>query len=893
MDLHGLPPNPDQVKDFAISYKKDPDEAISKLVDKLLASPRYGERWAQHWLDVVRYAESDGYNADGYRSEAWRYRDYVIDSFNDDKPYNQFVREQLAADEFAPDDPGALIGTGFLRLGVYEWNQRNARMQWDLIMTEMTNVTGEAFLGIGIGCAQCHDHKFDPILQKDHFALQAFLNTTWWPENRPLATSDERAAYDRKLARWKAATKSIRAGIDALTKDELAKKKASVVVQFPADVREMYGKPASQRSPYEEQISQLVQRQVDYAFQRMDFEKIFAKDKRKLAKYQDLTKKLKSFDHLKPPAPPKAFVATDVSARAAPTFYKDKKSKKDTEVEPAFLTILGSPEPKITPTRHTTGRRLALANWIASKDNPLSTRVIVNRIWQHHFGRGIVETPNDFGRLGEAPSHPELLDWLTKHFLENGWKMKALHRLIMTSASYRQTARDKPTPDELAIDPRNRLLWHFSPARLDAEEVRDSMLATSGELQNRDGGPSVGASSSDRSIYLKKMRNSKDPMLGQFDIPLGFSSSPSRVSTTTPNQSLMLVNGKWTLARAAAFAKRILAGKQFITSDEIRDAYQLAYDREATDDEVASALAFIKAQSETVAGPASPVPVQQFSGENGLRPISQAFRNNGGIDLGKNALWLQPGSRFERLQISSVKLPEEEFTIEAVANLDSVHPDAAVNTLISCWSESKKDIGWSFGVTSAKSRYSPRNLIIQLVGDDFQDQRIYEVVPSDLYLSLGRPYYLAAAISAKPSKDDVTKGSVTFYMQDLSDPKARLLTVRTPHQIVGGLATSPSLQTLIGGRHQGNHLWDGQLARLVVSEGLLSSDQLLISGGKGNRRVIDWDFSGKNGEQPAPHTAWVRKIPKTDALKYPPRLFGAVTDFCQALLNSNEFLYLQ
>ncbi len=887
-DLHGLPPTPEQVKTFTTAYKKDPEPALENLIDELLASPRYGERWAQHWLDVVRYAESDGYNSDGYRPDSWRFRDYVIDSINEDKPYDQFVKEQLAADEFAADDPKTLIATAFLRLGIYEWNQRNARMQWELIMTEMTNVTSEAFLGLGMGCAQCHDHKFDPILQKDYFALQAFLNTTWWPESRPLATPAERAAYDRKMAEWEAATKKIRAELDDLTRVYYENKKKSVVIQFPADVQEMYAKPAEQRSAYEEQIAQLVQRQVDYGFDKIDFVKLLAKNKEKLPKYKELTKKLKAFDHLKPKALPMAFVSTDVGTKGATTFYKERKKK--TAVEPAFLTLMGLPAPEIKPTENTTGRRTALANWIADKDNPLSTRVIVNRIWQRHFGSGIVETPNDFGRLGEEPSQPELLDWLTKRFLENGWKMKPLHRLIMTSATYRQTARTEPGTTEMMTDPRNRLLWRFSPGRLDAEQVRDSMLVTSGELENRDGGPSVDGKEPNRSIYVKKKRNTKDPMIGQFDAPTGFSSAPNRIPTTTPNQSLMLINGGWTLTRAGAFAKRVLAGKQSVDSDVIRRAYRIAYSREATDAEIGAALAFVESQSGTVSAPAPPAP--KYPNETGLRPVSQVFKNIKGLGLGEKALWLQPGSRFQQLQINEAELPDDEFTIEAVVNIDSVHPDAAVNTLISRWHESKKDIGWTFGVTSAKSRYRPRNLIIQLVGDDFQHQRIYEVVASDLHLPLGKPYYLAAAISAKASKDDVTKGIINFYVKDLSDPNAPLLTASVPHQIVGGLDSKSSLQTLIGGRHQGNHLWDGQLARIVVSDGVLSTGQLLINGGKGKHRVIDWNFSGKNGEHPAPKTAWIRKTSKTSPAEYPPQLIGAMTDFCHALLNSNEFLYL-
>ena len=209
-DLHGLPPTPQQVDSFVRASKVDPEKAWRSLIDELLASPRYGERWAQHWLDVVRYAETDGYRADDFRPSAYRYRDYVIKSFNEDKPYNQFIREQLAGDEIDPENPDVVIGTGFLRHGIYEWNQRNARMHWELIINEMTNVTGEAFLGLGVGCAQCHDHKFDPILQKDYYSLQSFLSTTWWPNDRKLVTPVEQARYEAELAEWEAKTEAVR-----------------------------------------------------------------------------------------------------------------------------------------------------------------------------------------------------------------------------------------------------------------------------------------------------------------------------------------------------------------------------------------------------------------------------------------------------------------------------------------------------------------------------------------------------------------------------------------------------------------------------------------------------------------------------------------------------------
>ncbi|MEX2581358.1 MAG: PSD1 and planctomycete cytochrome C domain-containing protein [Verrucomicrobiales bacterium] len=881
-DLHGLPPAPEEAAAFAEAYAKDADAAVAELVDRLLESPRYGERWGQHWLDVARYAESDGYRADGYRPDAWRYRDYVIRSFNEDKPYDRFVREQLAADEFAADDPDALIGTAFLRHGIYEYNQRNARMHWELIVNEMTNVTGEVFLGLGIGCAQCHDHKFDPILQKDYYALQSFLATTWWPEDQPLGTPEQIARYEKELAAWEKSTKEAREELAEMTRPLLEGKGKYAVEQFPEDIQAMYRKPAEERTPYEEQMTQLVERQVVDQQNRVDPKKSFAKDPEKLARYNELVEALKN----EPEPLPTAFISTDISREPVSTVLESRTGK--TEIEPAFLTLLGQPAPEIEPTDATTGRRLALADWIASEDNPLSTRVIVNRVWQRHFGTGLVPTPNDFGRLGEKPSHPELLDWLTKRFLDGEWKLKPLHRLVMTSATYRQTARREPTSTENIADSANRLLWRFPPQRLDAEQIRDAVLAVSGELAHREGGPSVEGDKPNRSVYVKKRRNKKDAMMGGFDVPSGFSSEPDRMETTTPNQSLMLVNGEFTLSRATAFAERILSGDDSIDADRVREAYLIAYGREALPEEVENALAFVEAQTTTIEAPA---PEYKFPDENGLRPASQAFGEAEGIDLGENSLWLQPGSRFERLEAQEAELSGGEFTIEAVANLDGVHPDASVNTLFSRWNGSDEDAGWTFGVTSEKSRYQPRNFIMQLVGDDFQGNRIYEVVASDLSFPLGKPVYFAASVSAAPSSDDVTKGSVTFYLKDLSDPDSPLQTSIVSHEVVEGLKPKPEIKALIGGRDQKGHLWDGQLARLVVSKGALDPEQLLVNGG-GGTRVLDWNFAGEDGEHPAPNTAWLRETPGKPKSGHSPQLLGAVTDFCHALLTSNEFLYL-
>lgn len=874
-DLHGLPPTPEQIDAFV---KDDRRDSWQRLIQQLLASPRYGERWAQHWLDVVRYAESDGYREDRFRPDASAFRDYIIRSLNDDKPYNQFVREHLAGDEIDPGDPEVFIGTAYLRHGVYEWNQRDTRTHWDLITHEMTRVTGEVFLGIGIGCAQCHDHKFDPILQKDYFGLQAFLSSVAWPIDRPLATPNEIAAHQKKQQKWEEATQAIRDEMDGLVGNAVETRQRNMLRQFPEDIQVIYDKPESEKTTLEKQLTYLVWRQANREAKSFNRTNALKTAPEKLKRYEEVQAALKKFDAIKPTALPTAFIATDIGPEPAETYLKTRTTKE--LIEPSFLTLLNDGPPEITPTATTTGRRTALANWIAREDNPLSTRVIVNRMWQRHFGRGIVATPNDFGTLGEPPSHPELLDWLTRRFLESGWKLKPLHELMMNSAAYRQTATRESGYD---VDPTNRFLWRFPPQRLDAEQLRDAMLAVSGELKHRNGGPSVSGSVPNRSVYVIKKRNEPDPILCGFDAPLRFESAPDRIATTTPIQSLLLVNGGWTLDRAQAFARRLLADRKQLVADDIRKAWRLVFGREASEEEVTDALAFIREQSESIT-----VPVD----ETGLRPITEHFAAVKEFGLGTKALWIQPESRFERLHLKNTDGFDDQFTVEAVTILDRIYPDATANTLLSRWNGNAKANGWKICVTSAKSAYQPRNFVVALVGRTIQDEPVYEVVASGLRYPLNKPVYLAAAISATPTDDNPAAGSVTFYMQDLSDPNAEVQISKVKTSVIGRIQ-NPAMKIIAGGRESRSHLWDGQFARLTISRGALPREQLLI-GSESDKavRILDWRFNGDDGEHPAPETAWLRQSPGTGGSVASAETLRAVTDFCHALFNSNEFLYL-
>ena len=548
-DLIGLPPTADEIEAFV---NDNSPTAYEDLVDRLLASSQYGEQWARHWLDLVRYAEGDGYKADGYRDQAWKYRDYVIKSLNDDKPYDRFVIEQLAGDEIAPQDPDLRAATMFLRHGMYEYNQRDVVGQWNQILNEITDTVGDVFLGAGMGCARCHDHKFDPILQKDYYRLQAFFTPLVWREDAPLASIDELRAYRGKLTQYETATADVRRAIDEIERPILLRTAGGEgFSKFTPELQAMIAKPDYDRSPYEHQIAELAMRQMP--FDRKKFEtKLDDKLKTQLG---DLAKRLAQFDGQKPQPPATcSFAVSDVGPTAPPTFIAGKERLG--EIKPGFLSVLDERDAEIAPLEaalQSTGRRTTLAKWIASADNPLSTRVIVNRVWQYHFGVGLATNSSDFGRLGDEPSHPELLDWLTKRFVDNGWRLKPLHRLILTSATYRQSAL--ATNDAAMLeDPSNRLLWRQNIRRLDAEQIRDAMLAAVGELDRTAGGPSVGHAAPRRTIYTKVMRNTQDPLLAVFDAPDALASSPSRPTTTTAPQALFMINGSWTLQRRGARA---------------------------------------------------------------------------------------------------------------------------------------------------------------------------------------------------------------------------------------------------------------------------------------------------------------------------------------------------
>lgn len=864
MDLHGLPPTPAQIA--ALEADTTP-EAYGRFIDELLASPHYGERWAQHWLDLVRYAESDGYNADEFRPSAWPYRDWVIRNFNADKPYDQFVREQLAGDEIAPENPDVLIATSYLRNPVYEWNQADVRSQWDLILTDITDTTGELFLGLSFGCARCHNHKFDPILQKDYFRLRAFFAPVQWRDDMKLATPEERTAYEKQQAEWEAATVGIRAEMEAMVKGLKENKVEGALRRFNDELQTMVRKDPHTREPLERQLVNLCERQLARASKDVEPLKSLKSEGEK-ARYTALTEELKKFDALKPKALMEAFVATDVGPKAPPTTFKTRKGEQD--VTPGFLTLLDSGEAAIEPRGASTGRRTALANWITRPDNQLSTRVIVNRVWQYHFGRGLVASSSDFGKLGEKPSHPELLDWLARWFVAQGWSLKKLHKEIMLSAVYRQTARREPPPLALQLDPSNKLLWRFNPRRLDAEQVRDAMLSASGELDLKVGGPPEDANAARRSIYTTKKRNNQNELLRSLDAPSGFTSTAERQSTTTPTQALLLLNGEWSLARARKVSSRV---------QSVDDAFQAVLGRAPSARERETAEAFV---------------AKRLGGrESGAAPRvggGPAKTETGGerkLEAASNAAEDSP-SRFhentwrERLLDQTRVWEGDEFTLEAVVRLDSVDTGAAVRTVASRWGGGKDSVeafGWSLGVTGEKSRFKPRNLIVQLVGEDENSNIGYEVVASNLRVPLGHRLHVAAAVSCG-------EHTVTFYLRDLDEPGASAQRAVVGHAIRGKLGFGAS-SFVVGGLNKrvAAHQWDGSIEALRLVGGALPENALSAEAAKWPAALARWNAVE------GPGAYWLvsgdGKVPEAGA---PMR--QAMNDLCQVLLNSNEFLYL-
>ena len=659
LDLIGMPPTPEQVEEFLADTERG---AWERLIDKLLDSPHYGERWGRHWMDVARYADTDGFEQDYVRPNMWRYRDYVIDAFNDDKPYNQFLREQIAGDELDYVTDETRIATGFLRSGprVNFREKDNPERRHDYL-DDMLATVGRGVLGMTVHCARCHDHKFDPILQKDYYSMQASIYG-YVEIDYPLLDRDEADAYFAAMRDVDDRQQPLRDEVDEIETPYREELRAEMIRErFPENVQAAAFKPEAERTPGEQLLATQVltinppRTQVAAA--------LTPEDK---ARVDKLSAEIAALEDERPPTPAMAHIVTDGDYRFAPDGPGDQvigcpECRTPPEVDgtylyeeggpayeappnyflirgdpfspgspmsPGFLTAAtyGDPPTELSrPDGRTSGRRLALAEWIASRDNPLTARVMANRIWHHHFGRGIVRTLDNLGRMGDTPTHPELLDWLAVEFMDRGWSIKEMHRLLMTSEAYRMASSFKHEASADA-DPENNLLWHYRGQRLEAEILRDAIMTVSGGIDLTVGGPAVfphipsdilfqsdgkgfwcgnppagqriTAPSTGfwceepdrpevwrRSVYVFRRRSLGFPFFDTFDLPDQNQTAAARNVSTVSTQALTLMNNPFVLNQAELFAQRLEREAPGDLDAQIDLAYLIALTRQPTDAE--------------------------------------------------------------------------------------------------------------------------------------------------------------------------------------------------------------------------------------------------------------------------------------------------------------------
>ncbi len=609
LDVLGLPPTLEQVRAFA--GDRSP-RAWENLVDALLASPQYGERWARHWLDLVRYADSGGFEYDRDYVQIWRYRDWVAKAFNENMPYDRFVRLQLAGDEAEPGNRDAMIATGFLRLGP-ENNIKTEQTRMDEL-DDIVSTASLSFLGMTLGCARCHNHKFDPIPQKDYYRIQAVFYSTR-PREYPLVDATEVERYNAAVKRIDELVKPLAARREALEKPHREAIFAEKVAKLPAYMQEAWRTPPGKRT----EGQRLNARQIERTLQIEEAEILARMSAEQRAEHERVTAGAAELRKQKPPEYDTAMAIGEDGREALPSYFLHRGSpgNKGSGMKPGVLTVASDGEPAFPappPEARSSYRRLGFARWVASKQNPLTARVMVNRIWQHHFGEGLVATPSNFGRTGMRPSNAALLDWLAVEFMESGWDMKHMHRLMLTSDAYRMASGDRE--ENLKLDPRNRALWRMPRQRLEAEALRDSMFAVAGTLDMARGGPPVqpfidpalfqgsskrtwnGKPEEDRStwrrsLYVFNKRSIRYPLFESFDQPDMITSCARRNTSTTAPQALLLMNNALVRLQADEFAKRLRREAGPGAEAQIRLAFELAFARQPEARELDEAAKFL------------------------------------------------------------------------------------------------------------------------------------------------------------------------------------------------------------------------------------------------------------------------------------------------------------
>jgi mono/diheme cytochrome c family protein len=630
--LLGLPPSPDEMKAFLVD--KDPD-AYGKQIDRLLNSDHFGERWGRHWLDLARFGESHGYEADNDRANAYSYRDAVIKALNKDIPYDQFIKWQLAGDEYAPDDLLAVTLTGFISAGPLITNEGGDRVKWDKL-DDIVSATGEAMLGLTIGCARCHDHKYDPITAKDYYGLAGIFANHKIHDVSLLSKEDQNAFETKRDALRKKAEEAKK------RHEDWFKQKESSIVKENIEKNIMLS---------DKQKKLLIDlekaKEPEWGELRKKYDLLFRVNRKELAKSfseevreeeQELRKEMdrlsKEHREFKPPNNSKGMVVTDHNKARPQAFFLDRGDwRSKTKMDYQFVEVL-------MPTSHSTGKwlmdtpkeaktshsRRALAEWMTDTQEGagrLLARVIVNRIWQHHFGKGIVKTSSNFGAQGAQPSHPELLDWLALDLVRNGWSLKRVHKKILMSAAYRQATTSKK--EKLKKDPTNQYLSYRSPVRLEAEIIRDSILAVSGMLNRQMFGQSIkpwihtdaittgstrkwpmnvkdGPNTWRRSIYIYAKRSMLMPMMQAFDLPDSTRSCAVRNTTTVAPAALLMLNNEFIREQSRHLAMRVSEEAGISPGDQVMKLYQIAFSRMATRDEVKLGIEFMDRQARTYAG---------------------------------------------------------------------------------------------------------------------------------------------------------------------------------------------------------------------------------------------------------------------------------------------------
>jgi len=630
LDAWGILPTPEEVHAFV--NDKSPDAHV-KLVDRLLASHHFGERQARRWLDLARYADSAGFQGDQTRLNNWRYRDYVIQAFNDDKPFDRFIKEQIAGDELWPDSTEAHIATGFIAGYPDNSNSRDLVQRKYQIETDMTDLVGESLLGSTVGCARCHDHKADKVSQKEYFQLQAFFANTAFDERAKLADKGPaELEFEKAQTAYRALTKDIRDKQKAILDTVRDKAVKYQKERYLTDSREPLFKPEKDWTALDRWVNwrhKSVSTEADVS----SYLKLTAEDKdssehvpenvEKWKEYERLTAELKKFDKQKP-APTSVTITTATELGrpdSPPTFLRfggihERPTEEVQPLVPALWNPSGE-QPAIVPTATSSGRRTALVQWLTSDKNPLTSRVYVNRVWSQYFNQGIVATVQDFGRAGARPTHPELLDHLAASFIQQGWSVKKLHREILLSSVYRQSSAERA--DVLKADPDNKLLAVYPRKRLEAEEIRDSLLYASGLLIDKVGGPAVfppvpknlnagnlwqePRSEEDtrrRSIYTFVRRSVPYPLTVSFDPANPVQPHQKRDVTTTPLQALTLFNSDVVFGWSQALAGRVIneAGKD--ESAQFDRLYEVLFARRPSKDEKVALKAFLAEQEKVI-----------------------------------------------------------------------------------------------------------------------------------------------------------------------------------------------------------------------------------------------------------------------------------------------------